>query len=117
MLPAAPIWTGQEMRGKTPDAPCRSVPALPGDVLDHAVGGERGDHGLDVAGVHAPDIPCQRVANRLTIFQAYGCICHRRPLVSGPDLRSTPAGQRPIAGAHARLLVAWNEVVRWVLGC
>jgi hypothetical protein len=64
------------MAGKSPDATCRSVPAFPGDILDHAVGSKRGEDSFNIAGIHAPHIPRQCVVYRLTIFQAYGCICH-----------------------------------------
>ena len=71
MLSTAPVGTRQEMRRESPGAARGSVPAFPGDILDHAVGRKGGDDTFDVAGIHAPHITRQRVVNLLTILQAY----------------------------------------------
>ena len=56
MLPTPAVGTREEMAGKSPEAPRRSVPSFPGNILDHAVGSKGGDDTFDVAGVHAPHI-------------------------------------------------------------
>ena len=76
MLPTASVGTREKMGGKSPDTTRPSVPAFPGDILDHAIGSKRGDNPFDVAGIHAPHITRQRVVYLLTIFQADFCICH-----------------------------------------
>jgi len=68
MLSTTPVGTREEMRGKSPGATLGSIPSFPGDILDHAVGRKGGDDTFNIAGIHAPHIPRQRVVNLLTIL-------------------------------------------------
>src|SRR5262249_51184891 len=79
MLSTTPVGTREEVRRKSPGAALDGIPSFPGDILDHAVGRKGSDDTCDVARIHAPHIPRQRVVNLLTILQANGISCHVLP--------------------------------------